>query len=327
MLINAPQSIGAGIILLLALQVGSVFAWAAPGHQVAALLAYRQLSPQQQQHAVEILRHLPSFSYDIGRETANLPPAEQNEQIFLLASTWPDLVRPTTHPAFLESRPGWHVTWLPISLPGYRLPKKLPKAGDTNTMDILPVLMHDFATSTGLSEERRAVDLAWILHLIGDLHQPLHAIAYFSKEFPAGDDSGGLFYVRPREDEPPTALHKVWDGLFGHHDEPTTGIVASVDSITSDPRLSRRALKQALTKKTAVDWIEESREIARREAYLLDTKSPLQGVHKHRVTEMQAKGEAVPVLPDGYIAHAKKIARQREALAGDRIADYLRSCL
>jgi hypothetical protein len=187
--------------------------------------------------------------------------------------------------------------------------------------------MHDFATSTALTEQQRAVDLAWILHLVGDMHQPCHAVAYFSKEFPAGDDSAGLFYIRPRENEPPTALHKVWDGLFGHRDEPTTSIIAAADSITSDPKLSRNALRRELARKTVKEWMDESREIARTQVYLLDTPSPLRGVHKMRVQEMEAKHQPIPVLPDGYVARAKKVARQREALAADRLADYLSTAL
>jgi hypothetical protein len=35
--------------------------------------------------------------------------------------------------------------------------------------------------------ERRAVALAWLFHLVGDIHQPLHTTELFSVEYPNGD--------------------------------------------------------------------------------------------------------------------------------------------
>mgnify|MGYP002145137110 CR=1 FL=1 len=54
--------------------------------------------------------------------------------------------------------------------------------------------------------------LRHLLHLVGDIHQPLHAAALFSNEFPKGDDGGNLFKINYSESV--TNLHKLYDSLF-----------------------------------------------------------------------------------------------------------------
>lgn len=35
--------------------------------------------------------------------------------------------------------------------------------------------------------ERRAIALAWLFHLLGDIQQPLHAVQIFTADYPQGD--------------------------------------------------------------------------------------------------------------------------------------------
>jgi len=42
--------------------------------------------------------------------------------------------------------------------------------------------------------ERRAIALAWLFHLVGDIHQPLHTAQLFTVDYPQGD-RGGKKYV------------------------------------------------------------------------------------------------------------------------------------
>ncbi len=55
-----------------------------------------------------------------------------------------------------------------------------------------------------------AYDLPWLVHLTGDVHQPLHCISRFTKSQPKGDKGGNLVYVTPGRN-----LHALWDGLAG----------------------------------------------------------------------------------------------------------------
>ena len=58
--------------------------------------------------------------------------------------------------------------------------------------------------------------MCWLLHLIGDIHQPNHAITLFSEAFPDGDRGGNLSLIRIENGEAAKIRHHLfWDGLMG----------------------------------------------------------------------------------------------------------------
>ena len=65
----------------------------------------------------------------------------------------------------------------------------------------------------GASEDIRAIALAWLFHLIGDIHQPLHTIQLFSREYPSGD-RGNEACVSIAQNRAALPLHRLWDGLI-----------------------------------------------------------------------------------------------------------------
>jgi hypothetical protein len=62
--------------------------------------------------------------------------------------------------------------------------------------------------------ERKAVALAWLFHLVGDIHQPLHTAQLFTIEYPQGDRGGNEICVRVTQDRQPMDLHRFWDGVI-----------------------------------------------------------------------------------------------------------------
>jgi hypothetical protein len=44
--------------------------------------------------------------------------------------------------------------------------------------------------------ERRAIALAWLFHLVGDVHQPLHTAQLFTVDYPQGDRGGNEICIR-----------------------------------------------------------------------------------------------------------------------------------
>ena len=67
------------------------------------------------------------------------------------------------------------------------------------------------------SVEEKAIALAWILHLAGDIHQPLHTSARITEFEPKGDQGGNLFLLNPKETprEQSQNLHYFWDSIVG----------------------------------------------------------------------------------------------------------------
>jgi hypothetical protein len=60
--------------------------------------------------------------------------------------------------------------------------------------------------------------LSWVLHQAGDIHQPLHAVARFSRALPEGDRGGNGVQFPGRDGH--SNLHAYWDGLLGDDASP-----------------------------------------------------------------------------------------------------------
>ena len=117
------------------------------------------------------------------------------------------------------------------------------------------------ATSSA-SDELRSYDLAWVLHIVGDIHQPLHAVARFTREIPTGDQGGNAELVIPATGEIVT-LHAYWDRTFGGY---SSAFGAILDATNQDGIASinpNPAVAQALDPQI---WITESAALAQRYA-------------------------------------------------------------
>jgi hypothetical protein len=65
-------------------------------------------------------------------------------------------------------------------------------------------------------DAEKAIALAWVMHLIGDLHQPLHTSARVTDLEPKGDQGGNTFLLTPK-DTPRNQqenLHWFWDSII-----------------------------------------------------------------------------------------------------------------
>src|SRR6266436_8860325 len=62
--------------------------------------------------------------------------------------------------------------------------------------------------------EQKAIALAWLFHLVGDIHQPLHTAQLFTVEYPKGDRGGNEICFRVTQAGQPMDLHRFWDGVI-----------------------------------------------------------------------------------------------------------------
>ncbi|MGR9180456.1 S1/P1 nuclease (plasmid) [Rhizobium leguminosarum] len=65
-------------------------------------------------------------------------------------------------------------------------------ADPVNLLTQIQTLTAGLPSSSGLPDNVRSYDLVWLLHLVGDAHQPLHATARFSQAHKHGDQGGNL---------------------------------------------------------------------------------------------------------------------------------------
>jgi hypothetical protein len=172
--------------------------------------------------------------------------------------------------------------------------------------------------------DQRAVDICWINHLVGDLHQPLHAASMFSAQFPKGDAGGNDETVLKdaRYTNTRTNLHLLWDSLPGdfYTDDP---IRYEAMGLHGDPRYARSTFAEQLAKGADfMAWAKESHQLAVDDAYLDGQLKFAAGGRGGR----QVNGN-VPGVPPGYMWTAEHIALRQVTLAGYRLADVLNGVL
>jgi hypothetical protein len=310
-------------------------AWNGSGHRQIALLAFDSLSPGARSRLSAMLRRHPLFHEDfLAHLPADLPPAEQDRWLFSQAATWPDLARarPEHH------RGVWHYVNLRLRLhapgPGERaqlglsscaegrasMEQRSPRsdASAPGPFDVEEAVARVRATlaDAGAAPSERALALSWLLHLVADAHQPLHAVALFSdRRFPGGDRGGNEIEVVGRG-----RLHAVWDGLLGSEETPGA-VDAAVQSLRRDPGSSAlsRTARREVTVQTIID---ESCELARTHVYTGPVLAAVVDVERRGAGERPAV-----TLDESRIALARRAARRRAVQAGTRLAAALEGAL
>ncbi len=174
-------------------------------------------------------------------------------------------------------------------------------ADQENVLDAIEINLNIFKDHT-TSMSEKAVALCWLIHLVGDIHQPLHTVSLFSEQFPKGDRGGNSFWIKPKGT---VKLHAYWDGLMGRS--------TSIQSVLNEVTLITATYKKdkSSTVLDPVAWSKESFKLARETVYL-------NGVLKGNVD----KENALPV-PENYGKESRKVGEQQVALAGYRLTGLL----
>jgi hypothetical protein len=154
--------------------------------------------------------------------------------------------------------------------------------------------------------EEKAVHLSWILHQLGDIHQPLHAVARFSQAFPHGDRGGNEVHFPNSSARGGRQynLHTYWDDLLGTDSSPETVERLAAELMREYPA---RGFERELVRMEISDWAQESVALSLSVAY----------------RNLDPNIKVFADKPIGYEADALKAARRRVTLAGYRLADEL----
>jgi S1/P1 Nuclease len=293
-------------------------AWWDEGHMQIAAVAYERLTPDVRAKADALIRLNPEYANWV----AGYPARNAAQYAFVRAAIWADDIknpamgytekgdRPTTDQAAQNigyhdnlMHKYWHFKDIGFSTDGTRI----EDADPVNALTQIKVLTAGLAPSSGLPDEVRSYDLVWLLHLVGDVHQPLHATARFSHALPHGDQGGNKEVVVPATGEK-LALHFYWDRLLGSYSTPEGAIQDALVSDDTklpdpDPTLAMNANPD--------DWLTESEKLAEANAYAEPVKS----------------GTQPYMLDRQYETNARNIARQQAALAGARLANLINAAL
>jgi hypothetical protein len=325
-------------VLPILLCTGSARAWIDTGHKIVAQIAWEELAPQTRAKVIQLLRAHPRYEKDLVEDpaaataptsgsadaddvTVDPLPDAADRHVFSTAATWPDIVRVQGHPMHAAyHHPTWHYIDIPVVIGNLPVPADKSADGPPphNIVEALQKSIAD-ATDSKLSDGDRAIALCWVEHLVGDIHQPLHAAMLVSQQFPEGDRGGNAITILRDPPYPDSRinLHLFWDELPGQFKSDDLDRYEA-DGIRNDPRFSRERFNKELRVNDIMTWAKQSQALAARYAYL---NGNLKGASSKDVRS-DPRGE-IPGLPPGYVAQAERVAMRQVALAGHRLADVL----
>lgn len=275
--------------LALLLPRAAAWSWFDTGHLVVAEIAYRELQPSVRAEVDRLVR--------IG--------TDPKTNTFVTAACYLDDLKDRT-----GAHREWHYINLPFSPDGTPLPASLEAENVLTALHQAVAQLEDRNNPPAV----RAEALRAILHLVGDVHQPLHCATRYTAAQPQGDRGGNGFKIkgawvgRERVDN----LHLYWDSALG--------LLAPVERpLTPGGRRYVRYL---------ADWLTSA--FPRVRLLQWRNQDPRQwALESHNLALRYAYGGLregwKPSL--GYLSRGRWIARQRLALAGYRLADLLNRIL
>jgi hypothetical protein len=298
----------------------SAGAWNATGHMIVASIAYQLLNPPTQARVDVLLKLNPEYP----RWIAGIRQEDRGFVAFLNAGIWPDCIKGDSCPGYTSDGPNggntppddatatlntgysdhlmhkyWHFADLPYS------PAGLPTQPSPKVNAITEIERMRAAIGSKASDGVKSYDIAWLIHLVGDIHQPLHAISRFTVRHPNGDAGGNLVRFCNAPCDPPDNLHAYWDNLMGNALD-----VASIQTLSTALLTESKPSGQKNTKVDA--WAQDSAALAMKFAYA----APIDDERDPRVL-------LSPRPSASYEVNAHTIARQQVLLAAYRLANLL----
>ena len=256
----------------IALMPSPALAWGKTGHRVVAAIADTQLSGLARAHIKEILGGAESLD-----EAAN----------------WPDEMRSAPGAFWQKTATPWHY----VTLNGIIYDHAPPEGDALEALSHFRSVLQD--PNASLADKQLA--LRFMVHLVGDLHQPLHVGKCCDK---GGNDVKVSWFGKP------TNLHAVWDSqLIDDEQLSFTELAAKLERHTSETDIV------SWWDINPRDWISESAEI--REQIYANIPSPAKPKDK------KSKGEALPDLSYTYVYKFTPVVERRLQQAGVRLAAYL----
>ncbi len=286
-------------------------AWNDAGHMAVAYVAYQQLTPAKRARVKQLLKLNPDYGRWLPKGTA----AKDRDLVrFMIAATWPDDIKSkaTYHddgshngdrPDGASSRRNtgytdrlrhkyWHFVDTPFSTDNATLPAVPRPNAQTQIAAFRAVL------ASTKADALKSYDLVWLLHLVGDVHQPLHCATRVRQSELDGDNGGNRVTVQCADC--PNNLHAFWDDAFAPNSASVGAVIAAAQALPApDATLA--------AKSDANDWIAESFQTAQQKVYVAPVG-----------------GDGGPfTLTDAYANAARAVANARIGLAGARLAHLL----
>ena len=269
----------AAILALLAFVSSQLFGWSQEGHAVIADIAASRLTPTTR---------------------ANLDLLLGKNTLASIAS-WPDAIR-----ADHDETYGWHFVSIPRNAAGFdgardcfhpQDREKHPSAATDHHNCIVDriEMFRQILIDAKASERERLLALLFLVHFVGDIHQPLHAI----DDARGGNDIKVTVFGSDQCGSYPCNLHGVWDfSLIDHTGYTEEQYVSHLNEVIA------RNHWEARSDGSPADWANES--------------------HREAVQVWVNNGATID---EAYYRANIQLVDERLALAGIRLAALLNDTL
>ena len=225
---RALRCVSVAFALLAAGVPSTAHAWGRDGHQIVAAIAQALMTPRARAQAEALL-------------------AAAGGESLVAASDWADRIR--------RERPEtarWHFVDIEVGGGPYVESRDCPRRA------CVVAKIEDFRAELAnerLDPERRGEALKWLVHLVGDVHQPLHAADRHDR---GGNDLRVLMDGRERR------LHEIWDvDLVKLARGPRSDAAYAAALAASTTGAERREWSRG----TPEDWANEAHGLAESVAY------------------------------------------------------------
>lgn len=281
------------VILCLCMSTMSM-AWWCHGHMATAMVAQLDL---QRDSSSKLKAAQEAIAVLAGNLSHNL------SNTFVESACWADDIKSYG----FQASSSWHYIDLPYSMDGTNAPS------DSEIENVVWAIKQGYSTMSGYKRDSAVLETAlmlrYLVHFVGDLHQPLHATTMFSSKFPSGDRGGNSFKVSFNSEI--SNLHALWDAVLGELEQDISR-PASNDALSNLETFSKGLMSQYTRADLSSDlsvtdynlWAQGSLKLA--EEYVYDGITP----------------GSTPSA--SYIKRGIDVSNKQIVLGGYRLADLIR---
>jgi hypothetical protein len=283
------------LVVALLLVASPVYSFWSTGHMIISRIALEELEQQDPVYLKQIQTEI-----DLLTEFS-----KEGNHSFVESAVWADDNKGIAWSAFN----GWHFVDTPVIDPDFKGETEYEAMNATWALYEMRKTLRNKNTPKFNSD--LALSFAWryLIHLAGDIHQPLHASSYYSAQFPNGDRGGNSFKISYPEDKQVKNLHALWDACVGQYGSiyaPTTEtqyeyLSQVAANLTAEYPRSKVAARVSILDERV--WAEESNQIAQDYVY-------------NGITPNSTPSEE-------YLKRGRTMIDEQLAVAGYRLADVM----
>lgn len=278
-----PRSFAAATALALAAMSTPALAWGEYAHRMIGGIAAAELTPRARAEVRRILAHSSAV------DTPNCPMNSLQD-----AAYWPDCVR--SLPERFNFSFAWHYQNIDVCKP-FDMAAKCP---DGNCVTAQIPIQLAIAADRKASPAARAQALAFVVHFVGDMHQPLHI---GEKNDRGGNDVVAAYGAKAPER---MNLHRIWDSELAER--------ALTEPPAITPWSPTAAQRRDFARGTVTDWARQSWDLSRTIAYPELRDFP---------DTCPAKSDIRARIDETYVTAATPTVRLQVERAGVRLAMLL----